>query len=374
MENFRDTLTCGDSIGLDEAFDIYLKKPHRQKFNTRVQGMKRSIWNDFSAFLKKTHPECKEVGHVTHSMAGEYIAYTRSEGRFVKTVYMSRGRKTMKYTNYACNLSTSTVNRYLKVLKEMFDCFEADSGLQDNPFSHIKPLRNVSEAREAFTIEELQSIMENASDFVKDIFVVGFFTALRRADIVTLKWDEINWDKMLIRKKMAKVGRVVEIPIMPQLESFLRSRMNNGSEYVLPEQAEMFLSGNDSGVTYRVKKTLEELGITSTKKVNGRYRKVSTKDIHCLRHTFCYFAGLSGIPLIVVQSIVGHMTPEMTAHYSEHADIEAKRKMMGLFPSLPCSESQTALSEGNGILLNKADVRNSLSKRESDGLKKLFGK
>ena len=34
------------------------------------------------------------------------------------------------------------------------------------------------------------------------------------------------------------------------------------------------------------------------------------------------------MPLSVVQSIVGHMSPEMTKHYSAHATIEEKRRGM----------------------------------------------
>ena len=45
-------------------------------------------------------------------------------------------------------------------------------------------------------------------------------------------------------------------------------------------------------------------------------------------HVTCYYAGLAGIPLAVVQSIVGHMSPEMTKHYSAHASIEDKRRGM----------------------------------------------
>lgn len=52
------------------------------------------------------------------------------------------------------------------------------------------------------------------------------------------------------------------------------------------------------------------------------------KDLHSCRHTFCYYAGLAGIPLAVVQSIVGHMTPAMTEHYSVHASMEDKRRGM----------------------------------------------
>ena len=61
-------------------------------------------------------------------------------------------------------------------------------------------------------------------------------------------------------------------------------------------------------------------------------RAVSVKDLHSCRHTFCYYAGLYGIPLTIVQSIVGHMTPEMAKHYSAHASLSAKREQMRQLP------------------------------------------
>ena len=61
-------------------------------------------------------------------------------------------------------------------------------------------------------------------------------------------------------------------------------------------------------------------------------RGARVKDLHSCRHTFCYYAGLYGIPLSIVQSIVGHMTPEMTKHYSAHASMEAKREKMKQLP------------------------------------------
>ena len=89
----------------------------------------------------------------------------------------------------------------------------------------------------------------------------------------------------------------------------------------------MYLT-NSTGVSYRIKQFLEGLGIQTTRKPEDRTRAVSVKDLHSCRHTFCYYAGLAGIPLAVVQSIVGHMTPAMTEHYSAHASMEDKRRGM----------------------------------------------
>ena len=169
--------------------------------------------------------------------------------------------------------------------------------------------------------------------------MIAIATALREGDICTLKWKEVNLSSSVIIKQMRKTGNVVEIPMMPPLKAYLQElkeripENDEYAEYVLPEHARMYLT-NSSGISYRIKQFLEnKCGITTTKIPENRSRAVSVKDLHSCRHTFCYYAGLYGIPLTIVQSIVGHMTQEMTKHYSAHASIEAKREKMKQLPA-----------------------------------------
>ena len=183
------------------------------------------------------------------------------------------------------------------------------------------------------------AVQTEADLFTEPLFIIAMATALREGDICTLKWSEIDFENRVIRRsQMRKTGKSVDIPIMPQLYQYLQTLWQNRepkskfAEYVLPEHAKMYLN-NRSGVPYRIKKFLEEkCGIVTTEKRPDRTRAVSIKDLHSCRHTFCYYAGLNGVPLNVVQSIVGHMTPEMTKHYSNHASLEVKREKMQLLP------------------------------------------
>ena len=116
---------------------------------------------------------------------------------------------------------------------------------------------------------------------------------------------------------------------MDGLYDFLKQRDMAG-EYVLAEHAEMYLNNSD-GVSYRVKKCLKSLKIETVSYAAGRTRAVSVKDVHSLRHTFCYIAAISGVPLPVIQSIVGHMDEEMTNIYTSHVtDIEARKHMVNI--------------------------------------------
>lgn len=365
VENFRDELACGDKILLKDVFDVIRKKPRRRAMSEKQTLNKESRFNDFVDFMSAKYPDVKYINNVLPAHAEEYISHLRSEGRFNKLVKSSQGT----YLSNNTQLSSATVNRFLDELKSTFAAVMKQAGMLENPFEGIEPVLKTYETREAFTEQELELILKTAPPFIRAIFVVGFFTALREGDISTLQWSDVLWEQGVIRRKMLKTGVVVEIPIMPPLAEFLKEQIGKDKTFVLPEHAKMHLK-NPSGISYRVKKFLEDdLHIQTTKQVPGRSRAVSIKDVHSLRHTFCYFAGVAGIPLVVVQSIVGHMTPEMTAHYTAHADRKTKREKLA---ALPYFKALTHNVERNILIEQKRlQVLEAVKKIDSDTLNRI---
>ncbi len=331
LENFREELTGGERITLDEAFELAEQKPRPRLPSEKHAGTKRTIWGDFLAFMHGEYPDVKNLIDVTEAHAQEYIAILQKSGRYEKTINYSRTEgkriRTISTQNVAGALSPRSIRLYQMVCAEVFSQLAKDAGLQDNPFSGIRKAQTDAKTREAFTPEELKLIYDNLDGFTRPLFVMAVWTGLREGDICTLKWSEVDLERHLITRETRKTKAVVQIPISNQLYGLLTAMPRTESEYVFPKHAEMYLA-NPSGVSYRVKQFLEGLGIQTTRKPEGRTRAISVKDLHSCRHTFCYYAGLAGIPLSVVQSIVGHMTPAMTAHYSAHASIEDKRRGM----------------------------------------------
>ena len=332
VDNFRDVLTGGKEISLDEAFDLAEQKPRSRVPSEKHASTKRTIWGDFLAFMHGEHPEIENLIDVTDAHAQEYIALLQKTGRYDKSITYSRGTgknfRTITRLKAEGALSARSLQLYQMVCAEVFSLLAKDAGLQDNPFASVRRAKSDAETREAFTPEELKTIYDNLDDFTRPLFMMAVWTGLREGDICTLKWSEVDLDCRLIVRKTRKTGAKVKIPISNQLYAFIVSVPHTeDSEYVFPEHAQMYLT-NSSGVSYRIKQFLEGLGIQTTRKPEGRTRAISVKDLHSCRHTFCYYAGLAGIPLAVVQSIVGHMTPSMTAHYSDHATTEDKRRGM----------------------------------------------
>ena len=339
VENFKQELTGGSKISLEDAFSMYLNKPRRRQTGEKQRKQNESNWNDFMAFLRETYPDIRFLDEVKRQHAEAYIRYLRENGRFIRVIAFERGpagRRHRSFYHSSSKIFARTINDYHKTLKSVFSKLKEDAGIIYNPFD-FEMMNKVTEAREAFSLDELKLINDNLDSFLRPLFVIGICTGLSKGDICMLRWDEIKDGKWICRRRH-KTKVPLEIPIMRPLAVFLREQrivLNAGkyreSVYVLPEHAEMYQK-NPCGLSYRVKKFLEGLGIKTTRSTSSHGRAVSVKDIHSLRHTFAYLAGCNGVPLSIVQSILGHMSPEMTNHYQAHADREMKEKFLSHLP------------------------------------------
>jgi len=292
-------------------------------------------WNDFIAFMKEFYPNIKTMDEVKKVYAEKYVQYLIKNGKFQKIVSFKRNNKVSSFLPGSRLLSPRTINGYIVSINEIFNLLADDAGIDKDPFANIPKQKLVQDTREAFSMEELKLILQNADDFIYSLFAVGLCTGLREADICLLEWKEIDLQNNLIKRITRKTGKEVIIPIMPPLMKFLNSQfsLTGNGNYVLPEHAEMY-ENNPSGITWRVKRFLEGLGIKTTKVPKGRTRAVSIKDVHSLRHSFCYYAGLYNVPLAIVQAVVGHMSPEMTKHYTMHATSNDIKKAFQNMPDL----------------------------------------
>ena len=309
-----------NAIRFLDAFELAMQKPRRKNISAHSLRVKQNHWNDFSAFMEELYPEVKTMDNVKKIHAEKYTQHLIKKGKFQKTVSFKRNNKTSTFTPGSKILSPRTINGYIVSINEIFSLLADDAGLDKNPFAKIPKQKLLQDTREAFSMDELKLILQNADEFLFSLFMVGLCTGLREADICLLKWKEIDLRNNLIRRITRKTGKEVTIPIMPPLMKFLKSQfsLTGDKKYALPEHAEMYKK-NPSGITWRVKRFLEELGIKTTKIPKGRTRAVSIKDVHSLRHSFCYYAGLYNVPLAIVQAVVGHMSSEMTKHYTMHA-------------------------------------------------------
>ena len=219
IENFRDELTGGTKIKLTEAFELSLQKPRRRLPSQRALLRKREAFKDFVEFMQAIYPEVEDLASVLPRHAEAYIARVRTSGRFNTIVTYARGGKTISRTSLT-SISNKTINDIQMVCKEVFDLLARDAGILDNPFN-MKKLEKDATEREAFSDAEICLIRDNLDPFTRPLFTLAMMTALREGDICTLKWTNIDFQEMVIRKKMNKTRHIVEIPIANDLCNYL---------------------------------------------------------------------------------------------------------------------------------------------------------
>lgn len=402
VENFARDLAGGESISLGDAWDRFMGKPRRRPMGERHEAMVRARWGDFLAFMRDSYPERQRLGDITRRIAREYVAEVRANGPWGDRVaeelaravdvppqtikrYMNRPdfprertvgavtawiaeqthgmrkkhvRKRRRFTpRKTVALSTQTKNNYLTTCHMVFEVLGEDAGLTENPFAGIPKVENQPTEREAFTPEELRLIGESAKGWFYSLFLVGINTGLREGDICLLRWREVDLRGGWIKRRMRKTGKVVDVPILPALADHLGA-LPQDSEYCFPELAERYTTKRTT-IGQAVSEFLASLGIETTRQVEGRSRAVSVKDVHSCRHTFCYVAALHGVPLPIVQSIVGHMSDEMTKRYMNHAQREDKRRALAAVPNYLAGERK-GLARGEPERQQLRDLANTL--------------
>lgn len=355
-----------EKITLTEAMEkaINIASPN---ISDKQLKRKLSMWADFCAFMQAEAPEAVFITDVQKVHAGKYTEHIKQYGRYKGIVEYESAGKTREYKSQD-KLATRTYNSYITTLKWVFETLKDKTGQVINPFESVKLIRqrqNDKETRESFTEEEVTLIVNNFDNekaggtFCKPLFMVALHTGLREGDICSLKWADIDLQNGNINLTTRKTGANVIIPMLPSLKTYIeevKETAEEGVVYVFPELAEMY-KNSPNRISYRIKKYLQTIGIQglNTEGKEGG-RKVSVKDLHSCRHTFAYMAGVAGIPLPIVQSILGHMSPEMTKHYQAHSTIEDKRKYMGLLSdSLPAISIEKEPIEAEVVQIESAE-------------------
>ncbi|MCM8543455.1 MAG: tyrosine-type recombinase/integrase [Lentisphaeraceae bacterium] len=339
----------GPSIPLAEVWELFRKigpPAMKRQPNERGWKVKELYWTDFSKFLISEHPTAKTLRDITPEHASEYIAHLKTKGKFCKVI----SYKGIRYRSKMTKLSSSTINEYMSQIKQIFTILHKKASLIENPFDEIPRVDKKKQGRYVFEIDELTLIgkyleeqkiffeslkdtTQGKLDFIinEALFTIGINSGLRRGDICLLEWTDVKFPKKFISTICSKTGEHVTIPMTSSLFEFLqRKNKNKTNKYVTPELASMYLNNAD-GTTYRFKKMLERLDIETTKVYQDRSRQTSIKDVHSLRHTFCYLHGFQGTPMVVLQNMVGHLSDKMTEAYALHKTEQAKKEAIKRF-------------------------------------------
>jgi integrase len=216
------------------------------------------------------------------------------------------------------NIGVYAANRCLSLIKHMFNMAIGWGFTGANPALHIKKFRE--KARDRFLQpEELQRFF-NALDSepdgdYKDFISLLLFTGQRLSNIISLKWDYIDFVNKTMFLPDTKNHESQHIPLTEQAVKVfnrIKERRNEYSDWVFPNK------NTRSGHLEPPRHFWAEL-LNKTKIKNLR--------LHDLRRTMGSYQAIMGSSLHIIGKSLGHKSQQTTAIYAR-LNLEPVRESM----------------------------------------------
>jgi integrase len=198
-------------------------------------------------------------------------------------------------------ISPATVNKEVKLLKNILKKAAKWKGIE----IHDLELDLAAELPRERILphKEIRQLIDNASPPLKYAIMVALNTGMRKGEILTLEWSNVNLERNFITVKAQenKSKRLKRIPINSELRKlFLKLKLSrDGNKYVFqnPLTGSRFI---DFGRSWR--SLLTRTGIDDMR-------------FHDLRHTFASHFLMNGGDLYTLKEILGHKELNTTARY-----------------------------------------------------------
>lgn len=229
-------------------------------------------------------------------------------------------------------VSPTSVNREHALLKHMFTK-AMDWGLvRENPAKRVKMAREKPRSR-FLTVKEMNHLLEAATRskalYLKPMLVLALNTAMRKGEILNLRWEDVDFERSVIKVIKTKNAQPREVPMTDSLFNTLLDwrQSNPSSDYV-------FVKRNGQPLKF-----IEGSFVAALKRAGIRDFR-----FHDLRHTAASYMHMAGLDILDIKEIGGWKSMKMVARYSHISD-EHKRARMVIFESYIQPRIETKLQQ-----------------------------
>ena len=221
--------------------------------------------------------------------------------------------------HHAMRPTPGAANRTLALLSKMFNLAEKWGLRPDgsNPCRHIEKNRerkierylSAEEfARLGDVLAEAERTQTEMPSAIAAIRLLAF-TGCRLSEILTLRWEWIDWERGCLNLPDSKTGRKTLYLGAPALELLNRIEREDGNHFVI--------RGHKAGTH-----------LVNLRKPWHRIRKRAGLDgvrLHDFRHSFASFGAGAGLSLPMIGKMLGHTQAQTTARYAHLAADPVKR-------------------------------------------------
>ena len=201
-------------------------------------------------------------------------------------------------------------NRVVALLSKMFSLAIKKRWRGDNPAKGIERNQESKRAR-YLSNDELSRLTEALAAYpdqhTADAIRLLLLTGARRGEVLSLKWDQIDFEAGTWTKPGATTKQKTEhvVPLSaPALQLLAKMRECSRSDYAFP---------NRDGSGHRVDLKKPWQAICKAANITGL-------RVHDLRHSYASFLVSAGLSLPVIGALLGHTQPGTTARYAHLHD------------------------------------------------------
>ncbi|MFR9548403.1 MAG: site-specific integrase [Rikenellaceae bacterium] len=283
--------------------------------------------SDFLAFFKKESANKKTITENTrrvYNSTYHHLTMFRSRILLDDLTYQFLH----EFENYLLGkgINTNTAGKYLKTIKTVVN-LAINYGYMDYnnyPFRNYvirsQPTnRTYLDPKEIERIEALEIPAERVNlQIVKDMYLFAVYSGLRFSDIVRLSPDNIQVieGKQYIVINMEKTKEPLRLPIF---KLFNGKPLELLAKYTRPNRKFYFDDFTNQFVNRELKEIARLAGVD----------KVVT--FHTARHTTATYLLYKGVPMVVVQKILGHQKISTTQCYAKVMDMTIENELDKVF-------------------------------------------
>jgi integrase len=222
----------------------------------------------------------------------------------------------------------ATINRELACLRHMFNV--AIKGLlvlkggvpTVNPVTAAKMGAEHNERDRVLSVDEFDRLHQGAADWLKPILLVAYHTGMRKGEILTLRWGQIDLKRGTIRLRSVdtKTGEGRIVPMNQAIRALVAERaqgIGQAPVFVNPETGKPYSTHSIAHAFQRA----------------CRKAEVKHATFHDLRHTFVTNARRAGIDYFRIMAITGHKTMAVFKRYNlvDEADLRQAMRQMDTY-------------------------------------------
>lgn len=211
------------------------------------------------------------------------------------TIPKQRGNGTIK---------PATANQAFSLVRRVFNAMMPE---KTNPCTGVVKFQE--QPRDRFLQpDELRKFFEalyhdDTPELLRDYVLISLFTGARRSNVLSMRWGEISWDRLVwtVPAAKSKNGEAMDIPIVGDAVGILQHRKKtSNSVFVFPSRSK---TGHYGEPKRSWSTMLKRAGLTDVR-------------LHDLRRTMGSYQTITGASTAIVGKTLGHKSSAATAVYA----------------------------------------------------------